>query len=118
LVSTGCAHTPERIAVIGVGILGASVGWNLSRHGAQVVLIDAGRAGEGVTDWSFSWVNASNKTMRRSYVDLNVAGMAAHCELAETIGPDSWWYPDGHLRWADDPAAEARLLEKAELLAR
>ncbi|MCT9084122.1 NAD(P)/FAD-dependent oxidoreductase [Streptomyces fulvoviolaceus] len=107
----------ERVAVIGVGILGASVGWNLSRHGAQVVFIDAGQPGEGVTNWSFSWVNASNKTARRSYFDLNVAGMAAHRELARTIGPDSWWYPSGHLRWTDDPAAQAKLLETAGLLA-
>ncbi|WP_307818385.1 FAD-binding oxidoreductase [Streptomyces sp. MBT62] len=108
---------PARIAVIGVGIVGASVGWNLSRHGAEVVFIDAGQPGEGVTNWSFSWVNASNKTVRRSYFDLNVAGMAAHRELAGIIGPDSWWYPSGHLRWADTPAAQAKFLETAELLA-
>ncbi|MGV4928084.1 FAD-binding oxidoreductase [Streptomyces sp. BHT-5-2] len=113
----GFAKLPERVAVIGVGILGASVGWNLSRHGAKVVFIDAGQPGEGVTDWSFSWVNASNKTARKSYFDLNVAGMAAHRELARAIGPDSWWYPSGHLRWADDPAAEAKLLKTAGLLA-
>ncbi|MFI1200784.1 NAD(P)/FAD-dependent oxidoreductase [Streptomyces sp. NPDC020883] len=113
----GFAKLPERVAVIGVGILGASVGWNLSRHGAEVVFIDAGQPGEGVTDWSFSWVNASNKTARKSYFDLSVAGMAAHRELARAIGPDSWWYPSGHLRWADDPAAEAKLLKTAGLLA-
>ncbi|MEV0236336.1 FAD-dependent oxidoreductase [Nonomuraea sp. NPDC050786] len=107
----------ERVAVIGVGILGAGVGWHLSRHGAEVVFIDAGQPGEGVTNWSFSWVNASNKTVRRSYFDLNVAGMAAYRELAGAIGPDSWWYPSGHLRWTDDPAAEAKLLETAGLLA-
>ncbi|MEU7862035.1 FAD-dependent oxidoreductase [Nonomuraea sp. NPDC049141] len=108
---------PERVAVIGAGILGASVGWNLTRHGAKVVFIDAGQPGEGVTNWSFSWVNASNKTVRKSYFDLNVAGMAAYRELARTIGPDSWWHPSGHLRWTDDPAAEAKFLETAELLA-
>jgi glycine/D-amino acid oxidase-like deaminating enzyme len=108
---------PERVAVIGAGILGASAGWNLARHGAEVVFIDAGQPGEGVTNWSFSWVNASNKTERRSYFDLNVAGMAAYRELAEIIGPDSWWYPTGHLRWADDPVAEAKLLKTAELVA-
>ncbi|WP_199791366.1 NAD(P)/FAD-dependent oxidoreductase [Streptomyces sp. 142MFCol3.1] len=116
-MSVGSAQRPMRVAVIGVGVLGACVGWNLSRHGADVIFIDAGRPGEGVTNWSFSWVNASNKTVRRSYFDLNVAGMAAHRELAETIGPDSWWYPSGHLRWAGDPAAEAKFLETAELLA-
>ncbi|MFI6620092.1 NAD(P)/FAD-dependent oxidoreductase [Streptomyces sp. NPDC050528] len=108
--------SPVRVAVIGVGVLGACVGWNLSRRGAEVILIDAGRPGEGVTNWSFSWVNASNKTVRRSYFDLNVAGIAAHRELAGTIGPDAWWYPSGHLRWADDPAVEAKFLKTAELL--
>ncbi|WP_326718906.1 FAD-binding oxidoreductase [Streptomyces sp. NBC_00243] len=112
----GSVKRPERVAVIGVGILGACVGWNLSRQGAQVVFIDAGRPGEGVTNWSFSWVNASNKTVRKSYFDLNVAGMAAHRELAGVIGPESWWYPSGHLRWTDDPAAQAKLLKSAELL--
>ena len=107
---------PRRVAVVGAGILGACVGWNLARRGAEVVLVDAGRTGEGVTNWSFSWVNASNKTVRRSYFDLNVAGMAAHRELAGTIGADTWWYPTGHLRWADDPVAEARFLKTAELL--
>ncbi|MFE6805107.1 NAD(P)/FAD-dependent oxidoreductase [Streptomyces sp. NPDC057681] len=116
-MSVGMVQRSERVAVIGVGILGASVGWNLSRYGAEVVFIDAGQPGEGVTNWSFSWVNASNKTERRSYFDLNVAGIAAYRELAETIGPDSWWHPSGHLRWAGDPAAEAKHLETAELLA-
>lgn len=107
--------SPEPVAVIGTGILGACAGWNLSRLGEQVIFIDAGQPGEGVTNWSFSWVNASNKTVRRSYFDLNVAGMAAYRDLAGAIGPGSWWHPSGHLRWADDPAP---LLETADLLAR
>ena len=104
------------VAVIGVGIVGASAGWNLSRRGARMVFIDEGQPGEGVTNWSFSWINANNKTSRRSYFDLNVADVAAYRELAEIIGPDSWWFPNGHLWWADDPVAEARLLKTAELL--
>lgn len=93
------------------------MGWNLARHGAQVIFIDAGQPGEGVTNWSFSWADASNKTARKSYFDLNVAGMAAHRELARIIGPGSWWHPSGHLRWADDPTAEAKLLKTVDLLA-
>lgn len=89
----GSAKQPEHVAVIGVGIIGASVGWNLARHGAQVIFIDAGQPGEGVTNWSFSWANASNETARKSYFDLNVAGMAAHRELARIIGPGSGGTP-------------------------
>ncbi|MYW66918.1 FAD-dependent oxidoreductase [Streptomyces sp. SID8379] len=111
------AQRTERVAVVGAGVVGACVAWNLSRQGAEVVLIDAGRPGEGVTNWSFSWANASNKTVTRAYFDLNVAGMEAHRELAGTVGPDAWWYPSGHLRWADDPAAESKLLTTAGLLA-
>lgn len=106
-----------RVAVVGTGILGACVGWNLSRHGAQVTFIDPVPPGEGVTNWSFAWVNASAKTARRSYFDLSVAAMATYGELAATIGPGSWWHPTGHLRWTDDPAAESALLATAELLA-
>lgn len=115
-MGNGSEKRSARVAVIGVGIVGACVGWNLSRLGAEVVFVDAGRPGEGVTNWSFSWVNASNKTVRKSYFDLNVAGMAAYRDLAAAIAPDSWWHPDGHLRWADDPAAEAKFLKTAELL--
>jgi glycine/D-amino acid oxidase-like deaminating enzyme len=91
-----------RIAVVGVGIVGASVGWHLTRRGVEVVMIDSGPPGEGVSNWSFSWVNASNKTETRGYFDLNVAGMAAHRDLAAALGPGRWWYPSGHLRWFDD----------------
>jgi glycine/D-amino acid oxidase-like deaminating enzyme len=114
----GSRKQPVRVAVIGAGILGASVGWNLARQGADVVFVDTGQPGEGVTNWSFSWVNASNKTVRKSYFDLNVAGIEAYRGLAGTIGPDSWWHPTGHLRWTDDLAAQAQSLETAELLAR
>ncbi|MGD0391832.1 MAG: FAD-dependent oxidoreductase, partial [Acidimicrobiales bacterium] len=88
-----------RIGVIGVGIVGASTGWHLAKRGVDVVMVDAGRSGEGVTNWTFSWVNASNKTQTREYFDLNVAGMAAHADLAGVLGSGDWWHPSGHVRW-------------------
>ena len=75
-----------RIGVIGVGIVGASIGWHLVNHGLDVVMIESGRPGEGVTNWTFSWANAASKTETREYFDLNVAGIAAHVDLAATLG--------------------------------
>ncbi|MGW1788372.1 FAD-dependent oxidoreductase [Streptomyces tubercidicus] len=69
------------------------MGWNLVRRGAEVVFIDAGQPGEGVTNWSFSWVNASNKTARKSYFDLNVAGD----EVPVAFYPDEAWVHGRHL---------------------
>jgi glycine/D-amino acid oxidase-like deaminating enzyme len=105
-----------RVAVIGCGVVGSCVGWHLARRGAQVVMIDAGQPGAGVSNWTFSWVNASNKTQTRAYFDLNVAGMSAHRELATTLGSGDWWHPTGHLRWSDDPVAAETLHEAVELL--
>jgi glycine/D-amino acid oxidase-like deaminating enzyme len=101
-----------RVAVVGAGIVGSCVGWHLARRGAQVLLIDAGEPGAGVTNWTFSWVNASNKTRTREYFDLNAAGIAAYRELVADLGSDGWWHPTGHLRWADTPV-EAQLLRDA-----
>jgi glycine/D-amino acid oxidase-like deaminating enzyme len=105
-----------RTGVIGVGIVGASVGWHLARHGVEVVMIDAGQPGEGVTNWSFSWVNASTKTVTREYFDLNVAGMAAHRDLAAALSPAEWWHPTGHLRWFDDSGRTEKLQHRVNLL--
>ena len=106
-----------RIGVIGVGIVGASIGWHLAGRGVDVVMIDAGQPGEGVTNWTFSWVNASNKTETRKYFDLNVAGLAAHAELATALPPGAWWHPSGHLRWFDDAVGTGALRRQVDLLA-
>jgi glycine/D-amino acid oxidase-like deaminating enzyme len=104
-----------RVAVVGTGIVGACVGQALARRGAQVMMIDAGEPGAGVTKWSFSWVNASNKTHTRSYFDLNVAGTAAYEDLVLELGSSEWWHQTGHLRWCDDDRAAHQLLSAVEL---
>jgi glycine/D-amino acid oxidase-like deaminating enzyme len=105
-----------RIGVVGAGIIGASVGWHLARRGVEVVMIDAKRPGKGVTDWTFSWANASNKTETKAYFDLNVAGLAAHMDLAASLFPGKWWHQSGHLRWCDDSQEEEKLRQQVDLL--
>jgi len=79
-------------------------------------MIDAAQPGAGVTNWTFSWLNASNKTQTRAYFDLNVAGMAAYRELAADIGGGDWWHPTGHLRWSDNPTGVQDLLDATDRL--
>ncbi len=53
--------TSMRIAVIGSGILGASVAWHLARRGASVQLFDEGPVpASGVTGRAFGWINVVN----------------------------------------------------------
>jgi glycine/D-amino acid oxidase-like deaminating enzyme len=92
-----------KVAVVGAGIVGASVAYQLSEGGAEVVLIDAAEPGSGTTSTSFAWVNANNK-LPRDYFELNVAGMREHERLREEIG--GWLHSTGNLIQAKDEEQE------------
>ena len=46
------------VAVIGMGIVGASAVYALARAGARVIALDAGVPGGGTSGTSFAWVNS------------------------------------------------------------
>jgi len=97
-----------RTAVIGAGIVGASVAYHLSAGGAEVVLIDGAEPGSGTTSTSFAWVNANNK-LPRDYFELNLAGMHEHGRLHDEIG-GAWLHPTGNL--IEPPEGELENLVK------
>lgn len=84
--------------VIGAGIIGASIAYELARAGAAVTVIDAGRIGGGTSSASFAWVNSHNKAPR-AYHDLNVAGMRAHAVLRTRFEQSDWWHGGGTIEW-------------------
>ena len=91
-----------RVAVVGAGIVGASVAFRLSQGGARVYLIDKAEPATGTTSASFAWVNANNKTPRE-YFELNRAGMEEHFRLSSELpGEAPWLYGSGNLVWASD----------------
>src|SRR5204863_476800 len=73
------------IAIVGLGIVGASAAYAATRAGARVVALDAGVAGEGTSGTSFAWLNSVRKEPE-AYHRLNADGMAAHRELARELG--------------------------------
>lgn len=103
------------MAVIGAGVLGASIAGHLARLGHTVTLIEASHVGAGTTATSFAWVNANQKTPR-DYFELNVAGMAAHRQALAEGGAPPWLHLTGHLQWAAGGAGQAALDAKDERL--
>ena len=49
----------RHIAVIGAGIVGSSIAYNLAKQGARVTLIDRSKVGGATSHGTFAWINAT-----------------------------------------------------------
>ena len=108
------------VAVIGAGILGASIAWRLACRGVQVTLIDKDRPGHGASSHSFAWINAGAKEPI-GYHNLNRRSLEMWQRLAAAIGdggdPESvglrW---GGKVSWESDAAAAEALAQRVRQL--
>jgi glycine/D-amino acid oxidase-like deaminating enzyme len=106
-----------RIAVIGAGVVGASVAFRLAQSGAdQVWLVDKSLPGTGTSSASFAWVNANEKTPY-AYFELNYAGLKEHLRLRDELpGGAPWLHLGGNIEWAEDEAKLKELRGRVERL--
>ena len=111
---------PRNVAVVGAGILGASIAWRLAQRGVHVTLIDKGQPGHGASSHSFAWINAGAKEPI-GYHNLNRRSLEMWPRFATGIGdngdPDSvglrW---GGKVSWESDPAAAEGLVTRVQQL--
>ncbi|WP_334148453.1 NAD(P)/FAD-dependent oxidoreductase [Microbacterium sp.] len=74
------AGSPRRIAVVGAGVIGASIAARVAGRGTEVVLLSAETAGSTpVSRASFAWVNSHAKRPD-AYRRLNEEGRRLHAE--------------------------------------
>ena len=104
------------IAIVGLGIVGASAAYAATRAGARVMGLDAGVAGDGTSGTSFAWLNAVRKEPE-AYHRLNADGMAAHRQLARELGAAAGHHEGGSLEWATADESERELRARVERLA-
>lgn len=99
----------RRIAVIGAGIVGASIAYYLTKAGAQVTVLDRHDIATRASRGTFAWLNATWAKQPRHYHRLNQLGLAAWQELEQELGIPIKW--GGSLEWF--PSAECQeLLER------
>src|SRR5262249_35529671 len=104
------------VAVVGLGIVGASAVYAAAWAGARVLALDAGTPGSGTSGASFAWLNSVRKEPE-VYHRLNAAGMTAHRELSKELGGDAGYYEGGSLEWAESGVDERELRERVQRLA-
>jgi len=105
----------KRIAIIGGGIVGASVGYHLSKLGAYVTIFEKGSPGEGATGHSYAWINSFDKHPR-SYHELNHNSMNLWSRFADSIGKDIGLHWGGNVSFSSDIRDGKKLIEISKRL--
>jgi glycine/D-amino acid oxidase-like deaminating enzyme len=105
----------RRFAVIGAGVVGASVAARLASAGAHVTLLDQDQPGRATSRWSYAWMNSNHKAPRH-YHDLNHAGLRAWAGLAAELDGADWYRPAGNLELATSAAGRAELAARVHRL--
>ncbi|WP_136660175.1 FAD-binding oxidoreductase [Nitratireductor sp. XY-223] len=79
------SNAKPRVAIVGGGIVGASIAYHLARRGAAVTLIDRGDPAEGATGRSFAWINAWSGTTE-PYARLRHHALGEYRRLQQELG--------------------------------
>lgn len=91
----------EVAAVVGAGVIGSCVVFNLVHRGVHVHCIESSYPGALTTEVSFARLSAVQQPTLARF-ELSHAGMLAHRHLAQQFHSAPWWHPTGSLAWADD----------------
>ena len=118
------ALPPQRIVVIGGGIIGCAISYYLAKAGAQVTLVERDTLASKASRGTFAWINATWAKQPRHYHRLNQMGLDGWHELEQALNIPIRW--GGSLEWfssherqvtlAADLEEQARWGEAAEML--
>lgn len=89
-----------RVVIIGAGIVGASIAFQLSQRQVDVTVIDRAEPGSGASSHSFAWINATVGKEPAAYHDLNRRSLDRWPHFERLLQTDIGLRWGGELRWA------------------
>ena len=104
----------KRVVIIGAGIVGATLGYYLSRRDdVSLTLLERGAPGSGASGHSFAWANAFGKDPRE-YHTLNRRSLDMWYRLAHQFEGDIGVRYGGEMRWENSPDRAAQLRQRIQ----
>lgn len=105
----------RHVVVVGAGIIGAAIAYQLTRRSVPVTVLDGSTPGSGAGSHSFAWINATGKSPA-SYHDFNRRSLEMWSRFARGLDADLGLTWGGYLQWESTPAgADALQARVAEL---
>ncbi len=102
----------KRVAVIGGGIIGASIAYQLSKLGAQVTVLERHDLATRASRGTFAWLNATWAKQPRHYHKFNQLGLAGWQELERELEIPIKW--GGSIEWFSNSDRQAQLVEQIQ----
>lgn len=102
----------KKVVIVGAGIIGASLGYYLSRRSdIAVTILERDTPGAGASGHSFAWANAFGKDPRE-YHTLNRRALDMWYRLAHQLDADIGIRYGGEMRWESDPQRASQLRQR------
>lgn len=103
-----------KIVVIGAGIIGTMIAYELVKKDARVILIDKEIPASGASGNSFSWINATYPKKPFSYNFLSQMGIEAYKNLEREFQFDIKW--SGSLEWFEELGQQEKLFAEIKAI--
>src|SRR5262249_55227383 len=98
------------VIVIGAGVLGSSITYQLAKRGVEVTVLDKGIPGAAASAASFAWLNSNDKAEPVAYHHLSVMSIAEWNLVAREVGTSTWLHRDGNVHVVDSATEAEELL--------
>jgi sarcosine oxidase subunit beta len=96
------------VVVVGSGIVGSAVAFELQARGTPTILVERDVEPRGASAFSFASFSAFDEPLREVYA-LKCHGMAGWRKWAKRFGADLGVTWDGEIRWAEKERSAAQL---------